>query len=213
MFQRRTEFVQRIKQHKLVAIIRLSEQGEVQTTIDCLVEGGVKVLEITSNTPGFAEEISSAREQYPAILIGAGTILNTLLAEQAIEAGAQFLVTPNVSKNIVDCAHNADIPVLMGALTPTEIVAAINANADIIKLFPGGELGLEYYRGIKGPFDQVDFFAVGGLGIDNFQAWFEEGIAGVGIGNALTKAIHTEQEKVDHIAFVKRFVAKLEETK
>jgi 2-dehydro-3-deoxyphosphogluconate aldolase/(4S)-4-hydroxy-2-oxoglutarate aldolase len=207
----RKALVQRIKQNRLVAIIRLEDQQDVQNTIECLVAGGVTVLEVTSNTPGFDQEISKARIRYPEILIGAGTIYNSSLAKQAIACGAQFLVTPSVSKKVAKLAHKANIPVLMGALSPTEIVSAIEAEADIIKLFPAGELGLMYYRGVKGPFNKVDFFAVGGLGIDNIQPWFEEGVAGVGIGNELTKAVHGNQQKQQHIEYVKRFIAKLKQ--
>ena len=94
----RTKVSCQIKQHKLVAILRLKQQNDVVPLIDCLVNAGINVLEITSNTPGFEQEIAKARAAHKNALIGAGTIINTTLAQQAIDAGAQFIVTPNTNR-------------------------------------------------------------------------------------------------------------------
>lgn len=206
MTSAREQIVQRILQHRIVAIVRLKEQPQVTETLSCLVQGGIEVLEITSNTPGYCEEISQARQQYPDILIGAGTVINTDIARQAISAGAQFLVTPNTNKGVVELAHEHNIPVLMGALTPTEVAQAIEIEADIIKLFPAGEMGVAYFKSLQGPYNSTAFLAVGGIHIDNVEQWFMAGAAGVGVGNQLTRVIHSEQDKIDHIRYVKQFV-------
>lgn len=202
----RNHILQRIKQHRLIAIVRFNNQQDVAQSIDCLVKGGVEILEITANTPGFLTEIENARANYPDILVGAGTITNQVLAVRAIEAGAQFLVTPNISKDVIDIAHKSECPVVMGALTPTEIAYASDAGADIIKLFPAEAMGVGYLQGIKAPFDNLTFFAVGGISADNLANWFEAGIDGVGVGSELTKAVYNEHEIAEHIEFIKGFI-------
>ncbi|MEP1445193.1 MAG: bifunctional 4-hydroxy-2-oxoglutarate aldolase/2-dehydro-3-deoxy-phosphogluconate aldolase [Paraglaciecola sp.] len=202
----RQNITKRILAHRLVAIVRLKQQNQVAVTLKCLVDGGIEVLEITSNTPGYCEEIAKARAMYPDILIGAGTVINKQRAADAIAAGAQFLVTPNTNAAVVQIAHRHNIPVLMGAFTPTEIAQALEMEADIIKLFPAGEIGTDYLKGVQGPFDTTPFLAVGGIHLDNVEDWFAAGAAGVGVGNQLTRAIDSEQDKQDHIDFVKQFV-------
>lgn len=176
-----------IEQEKLVAIVRLKSKAIINPAIKSLVEGGIKILEITSNTPGYLEKIQESRELYPEILIGAGTVTNLKIAQEAIDAGAQFLVTPNTDPRIIEVAHANDIAVLMGAMTPSEISLALDYGADFIKLFPAGNLGIGYFKSIKGPFDKVKFFAVGGINPGNVRDWLEAGITGVGMGGHLVK--------------------------
>lgn len=172
-----------------MAIIRLKRQGQVGPVIEGLVSSGIRVLEITSNTPGFLDEIENARKQYPNTLVGAGTITNTQLAISAIEHGAQFLVSPNTDPELIQMAHKYDIPILIGALTPTEIYTASQCGADIIKLFPAESLGIEYFKAIKGPLNEMDFFVVGGIDLNNIHDWMKVGVKGFGIGGELTSSI------------------------
>lgn len=203
----REKIAQQIISHKLIAIIRLSNSSSVQGTLSCLVQGGVKVLEITSNTPDFCLHIELARQQFPDVLVGAGTILNVKLAAQALAAGAQFLVSPNVNEKVVEIAHASNIPVLMGAATPTEIANALGYGADIIKLFPANALSIDYYKALKGPFSETPMFAVGGISPTNVAAWFSAGIQGVGVGDALVQEITSENDMKEHSQFVKQFMA------
>ncbi len=182
------DIIDRILTAKLISIIRLKEQAAVEQTVDALVAGGIQVLEITTNTPGFAEEIEKAHERHPNVLIGAGTVITADLAEKAIAGGAQFLVTPNTNKEVAEIGKMNGIPVLMGAMTPTEVVKAQAYGADIIKLFPAGDLGISYFKSLKGPFDSVPFFAVGGVNHKNMQEWFDAGVDGVGLGSSLVKS-------------------------
>jgi 2-dehydro-3-deoxyphosphogluconate aldolase/(4S)-4-hydroxy-2-oxoglutarate aldolase len=110
------------------------------------------------------------------------------LAKKAISGGAQFLVTPNTNKEVAEAGKANGIPVLMGAMTPTEVADALAYGADIIKLFPAGDLGISYFKSLKGPFDTVPFFAVGGVNDDTIRDWFEAGIDGVGLGSSLVKS-------------------------
>jgi len=193
----RKEIIGILQQEKLVAIVRLKEPELAEKVIKSLVEGGVRALEITSNTPQYLEEIAKARRTFPKVLIGAGTITNSSMANDAIMAGAQFIVTPNTDQDIVKIAHRYSVPILMGALSPTEIGRAANYGADIIKLFPAGSMGIGYFKSIKGPYDDLVFFPVGGIGLDNIQDWLEAGAAGVGVGSVLVKALDGKESALD----------------
>jgi 2-dehydro-3-deoxyphosphogluconate aldolase/(4S)-4-hydroxy-2-oxoglutarate aldolase len=193
--QEKTVTRNKILKHKIVAIIRLNKQSDVAPLVDCLVEAGIKVLEITSNTPGFEQEIKNARIRHQHILVGAGTITNTKLAQRAINAGAQFIVTPNTDKRIVSVAHQCNLPVLMGALTPTDIANAIEYNADIIKVFPAGSMGIDYFKALKGPFDSANLMPVGGINLNNITQWFDAGACGVAISSDFSKVITSHADK------------------
>ncbi len=197
---RKEEILDGLLEEKIVSIIRLKHGEMVSKAIDSLVQGGIKVLEITSNTPNFDIQITSARKRYPDILVGAGTITTQQLAQIAIGAGAQFLVTPNTNRAVVGEAMKGDIPVIMGAFTPTEIANAVSYGADIVKLFPAGQLGISYYKSLRGPFAETMFFAVGGIGIDNMKDWLDAGVDGLGIGSTLVKQEANTQEDLDSIA-------------
>ncbi|RRQ47994.1 bifunctional 4-hydroxy-2-oxoglutarate aldolase/2-dehydro-3-deoxy-phosphogluconate aldolase [Maribacter algicola] len=205
---KRVEIVKILKREKIVAIVRMKEQLEVPAFINSLIKGGIKALEITSNTPGFTEEISNARNRYTHldVLIGEGTVTSVDIANEAIKAGAQFLVTPNTNIEVIKVAHAHDIPVLMGAVTPTEVCVAVENGADIIKLFPAGSLGINYFKAIKAPLDKVDFFVVGGINLSNIKDWMEAGAAGAGLGSVLTQTIKGESvlEPIERI--VKKFI-------
>lgn len=205
----RSNVAQQIKLSQLVAIIRLKQQSDVANVLECLIEGGITSLEITSNTPGFCEEIKNARQKYPDALIGAGTITNAALAQQAIDAGAQFLVTPNTEKSVVEVAHAHGAPVLMGALTPTDIANCINYHADFIKIFPAGSFGIKYFKDLQGPFSDVPLMPVGGVNINNITDWFDAGAIGVGVASDLCRPTNTPQEKEHLITLARNYVSKL----
>lgn len=170
---------------KVVAIVRLAEENEVLPTVSALVDAGVRVLEITSNTPGYGVAIQQARKRFPEMLIGAGTILNVDLAQEAIAHGAQFLVTPNMNVEVIATAHGAGLPVMMGAFTPTEVADGINHGADFIKLFPASLLGIPYLKSLFGPFNGTRFIAVGGINFANAEDWLRAGAVGVGMGGSI----------------------------
>ncbi|MEH6760100.1 MAG: bifunctional 4-hydroxy-2-oxoglutarate aldolase/2-dehydro-3-deoxy-phosphogluconate aldolase [Maribacter arcticus] len=205
---KRAEIVKIIKKEKIVAIVRMKEQLEVPAFINSLIKGGIKALEITSNTPGFSEEIANARNLHSqsGVLIGAGTVTNIEIAKEAIKAGAQFLVTPNTNIEVIKIAHTHDIPVLMGAVTPTEVCVAIENGADIIKLFPAGSLGINYFKSIKAPLDKIDFFVVGGINLSNIKDWMEAGASGVGLGSVLTQTTIREGDIKPIESTVKKFI-------
>ena len=112
---------------------------------------------------------------------------------------------------MIDYAHQFDVPVVMGALPPTEIAKAVEFSADIVKLFPAGNLGVSYLNSIKGPFKKVSFFAVGGINLDNIQDWMNAGVMGVGVGNDLTQSVFNETDRVRLVERVKSYVAAVSE--
>ena len=185
---KREDIVAIIKKERVIAIVRTKEQLKIPKLIKDLVDGGIKVIEITSNSPGYIEEIAIARKLYSGtdIIIGAGSVVNVKIANAAIKAGAQFLVTPNTNTDVIAVAHNHSIPVVMGALTPSEICLAAEHGADIIKLFPAGDIGISYFKSIQAPLDSITFFGVGGINLSNIEEWIAAGISGVGLGSALT---------------------------
>ncbi|MEM9328851.1 MAG: bifunctional 4-hydroxy-2-oxoglutarate aldolase/2-dehydro-3-deoxy-phosphogluconate aldolase [Bacteroidota bacterium] len=183
---KKDEIVERLLNERLIVIIRSSRQADVGQIVDALVAAGVGALEVTSNTPGFTEEIRQAKTKYPNVLVGAGTITRASLAVKALEAGADFFVTPNVVPEVTPIAHQAGIPVVMGALTPTEVAQAVASDSDVVKLFPAEIFGIDYMKALMGPFDKVPFFAVGGIGINEAPNWIAAGAKGIGIGGKLT---------------------------
>ncbi|MGC6432291.1 MAG: bifunctional 4-hydroxy-2-oxoglutarate aldolase/2-dehydro-3-deoxy-phosphogluconate aldolase [Jejuia sp.] len=188
------EIVKIIEKEKLVFITRLKEASNVKRVISSLIDGGAKVLEITSNTPNYLEEISKARKSFPKVLIGAGTVINSKIAKKAINYGAQFLVTPNINIEVIQVAHQNDIPVLMGALTPTEVCEAWEAGADFVKLFPADIMGIPYFKSLKAPLNNIKLLAVGGIEIDTVVQWLEAGAHGIGIASVLKDNVSTEAD-------------------
>ncbi len=182
----RNQTLTRILSDKVVAIIRMKNPKHISQTVAALIEGGINALEITSNTPDFASHIEQSRLKHQNALIGAGTIISTSLAKQAIDSGAQFLVTPNTDPQIVEIASRADVPVIMGAFTATEMQVASQAGADIIKLFPASIAGIAYMKSVLAPLDHLKLFAVGGINAENAKSWLEAGAAGIGVGSQLT---------------------------
>lgn len=178
--------IRELKRRKVLAILRLASSGQVQPMVERLAHAGIGALEVTSNTPDFLEHIAAARSQYPELLVGAGTVVNADLAKAAMDAGAQFLVTPNVNTMVIRAANDRSVPILPGAMTPTEIFTALDAGADAIKLFPAYPLGIAHYKAIKAVLGNVAVFAVGGIGFGNAKEWLDAGVAGVGMGSSLT---------------------------
>lgn len=176
-----------ILKEKMVAIVRSADQEHAAKTLDLLIDAGINVLEITANTPGYQEEIRRIRADHKEVLIGAGTVTNTKIAQTSIEAGAQFLVSPNVNIEVIAVAHKYDAPLMMGALTPTEVCVAAENGADIIKLFPSSTMGVDYFKAIRAPLNHVKFFVVGGINLENVDAWMQAGANGVGVGSTLTE--------------------------
>lgn len=173
----------------LVAIIRTNAEVDILGACRALHAGGIRNMEITLNTPGALPAIHAAREAFgDEALVGAGTVLRPEEATAAIESGAQFIVTPVLQLEVVALCRERHIPVMCGAMTPTEIWAAYEAGADFVKLFPAGGLGLEYIKAVLGPLPFVRLVPTGGVTLENIAALLKVCPA-VGVGSNLADAV------------------------
>ena len=173
--------------HGLVAIVRLKEPTELVPIAQAIEAGGVRVIEFTMGTPNALDAISQiSREWGDRILIGAGTVLDPETGRAALLAGAQFLVAPNTNPSLIEMARRYNKIIIPGAFTPTEIVAAWQCGADIIKIFPASTVGPQYIKDILGPLPYVRLLPTGGVGLENIQAFIAAGAAAVAVGSNLT---------------------------
>ena len=148
---------------------------------------GLQAIEVTMNTPGAEEIIAGSRDNVPAgKYLGMGTVRNIAEAERAYAAGAMFFVTPNVDSDVIVFARSKDVPVVAGALTPTEVYNAWDAGASMVKVFPCRALGgPQYIRELRGPFDHIPLVAVGGVTLENVGEYLQAGVKAVGVGISL----------------------------
>ncbi len=174
---------------------------------------GLQALEITMNTEGVVDMVSRCRpEVVEGKLLGVGTVRNLAEARIAIGAGAMFLVTPNTDTRVIEYAAALDIPVIAGAFTPTEVYNAWAAGAAMVKIFPCGVVGPGYIRELRGPFDQIQMMAVGGVTRENLKDYFRAGATGVGVGSALFGAEALLERNLEEITEnVGRFVGAVTE--
>ena len=188
----------RIQEEKLVAILRGVPMDRIDGVVSALVRGGVKVLEFTFDhaEPDFlkanSEKIRRTVEKFgDQVLVGCGTTLTVEEVEAAHNAGACLMISPNVDEAVICRARELDMVAMPGALTPTEIVAAYNMGADIVKLFPAGELGLGYIKAVRGPLKHIPMSAVGGVKPENVGEYLDAGVCGFGVGRqlVLSKAV------------------------
>jgi 2-dehydro-3-deoxyphosphogluconate aldolase/(4S)-4-hydroxy-2-oxoglutarate aldolase len=170
----------------VVAIIRLKDPGRLRSVVDALAEGGLRALEITMTVPRAIDLIAEIAPTLPSgFLLGAGTVLDVHTARRAIDAGAQFLVSPVFRAELIEAGHAQDVPVMPGCFTPTEILAAWDAGADVVKVFPATALGPGYLKDVRAPLPQVKLMPTGGVTVDNAGDWIRAGAVAVGVGSAL----------------------------
>jgi 2-dehydro-3-deoxyphosphogluconate aldolase/(4S)-4-hydroxy-2-oxoglutarate aldolase len=180
------ETVARIEGAGIVAVIRIKEPQKLRAVVDAIAEGGIRALEITMTVPGAVDLIrQTAASLPPGFLLGAGTVVDVETTHRVIEAGATFIVSPVFRPEMIAAAHEHDVPILPGCFSPTEILAAWDAGADMIKVFPATALGPAYLRDIHGPLPQIKLVPTGGVSIENAGDWIRAGAAAVGAGSAL----------------------------
>jgi len=169
--------------HKLVAIIRGADPAKVPSVADALYAGGIRALEITMNSEAALEQIQKLSRRGGDLLVGAGTVTDRTEALAALEAGAQFIISPNTDIEVIRLTRNRGAVSIPGAYTPTEIVNAWKAGADIIKVFPAGSP--QYIRDIRGPLNHIPIMPTGGVSLENIAAFQNAGAVAFGIGSAL----------------------------
>ena len=185
----RAEVTASIEEHGVVAVIRLKDPAALRAVVDALAEGGVRALEVTMTVPGAVALIAEIAPTLPAgFLIGAGTVLDAATAGRVIEAGAQFVVGPVFRRAVVDECHRQEVPAIPGCFSPTEILDAWDAGADIVKVFPATALGPAFFKDVRAPLPQVKLMPTGGVSIENAGDWIGAGAVAVGVGSALLDA-------------------------
>jgi 2-dehydro-3-deoxyphosphogluconate aldolase/(4S)-4-hydroxy-2-oxoglutarate aldolase len=173
--------VARIKSEGAVAVIRTDSTERALAVAEAAIAGGFRAIEITYSFPAAVEVIATlARTNEDNLLIGAGTILNREQVDEAVGAGALFLVSPCVLPEVIDAAHERQIAILPGAFTPTEIYNAWSLGADIVKIFPAIRFGPEYLRAVRGPLPHIPIMPTSGVDASNVAEWFRAGAVAVG---------------------------------
>lgn len=182
----KSEVLETIKREKLVPVIRTNSTDDARQAIEILSKCGIKVFEITLTVPNAVELISELNESNPEILIGAGTVLDKTQAEKCINAGAKFIVSPAFNAETVRFCKENGIAVMPGSLTPTEVLAAHNAGADCVKIFPCDVLGgAKYLKTLKTLFPHIKMMPTGGVSLDTIADFFNAGAIAVGVGTDL----------------------------
>ncbi|HEX2209860.1 MAG TPA: bifunctional 4-hydroxy-2-oxoglutarate aldolase/2-dehydro-3-deoxy-phosphogluconate aldolase [Longimicrobium sp.] len=185
----RQSIVQRITTLGALAVVRLARADDVLPAARALHAGGVSAIEVTMTVPGALDAIERlAREGDAEMLIGVGSVLDAETARRAIEAGARFVVSPVFRQEVVDEAHRMGVAALPGAFTPTEILRAHEAGADMVKVFPSDALGPAFIKGVLAPMPFLRLCPTGGVTPQNAGTWIKAGAAAVGLGSALVDA-------------------------
>jgi 2-dehydro-3-deoxyphosphogluconate aldolase/(4S)-4-hydroxy-2-oxoglutarate aldolase len=197
----RQRVTQTIEDCGVVAVIRMKEPDKLRAVVDALAEGGVRALEITMTVPRAIELIAEIAPTLPdEFLLGAGTVVDAATARAAIAAGAQFIVGPVFRPEVIAEAHAHEVPVMPGCFTPTEILSAWDAGADVVKVFPATALGPGYLKDVRAPLPHVKLMPTGGVTVDNAGDWIAAGAVAVGVGSALLDAKAIASGKMAAIA-------------
>lgn len=193
----KAEVIQQIRDTGVIPVVRATSADEAKRAIDAIREGGISVLEITMTVPGAMKLIQQVSTSYGKdALVGAGTVLDAETAEECVWSGAQFVVSPALNLETIDCCRRLDVPVMPGALTPTEVVQAWNAGADFVKVFPAGAVGgASYLKALKAPLPQIELVPTGGVSLITAADFILAGAAALGVGSDLVdlKAIREGQ--------------------
>lgn len=197
----------------IVAVIRAPSASSAIRAVDALVRGGVTGIEITYSTPDAADVIGELSRRYDQrIYLGAGTVTTAAQAEQAVAAGARFLVSPGTTPTLAAAMFGTGAAVLLGALTPTEVMQAVELGATAVKIFPASLGGPAFLKALRGPFPDVALMPTGGVNPANLGQWLDAGAVAVGAGGELCSAAALQGEDWTTIeAAARNFIAALNE--
>src|SRR5438132_10340055 len=180
----RAELMIEMRRSRLVAVVRSKSAEDALALAQVAAEAGVKFVEITFSVPGAVDVIESLAQR-PGIHVGAGTVLSKQQAEDAIRGGANFVVSPTLQLDLISLCHEANVACFPGAATPTEILTAARAGADLVKVFPADCMGGPYFiRQMSGPFPEIRFMVSGGVSFTNVREYVEAGVLGICLGSA-----------------------------
>jgi len=206
----RINVLQKLMQSGVVAVVRAQNSEQAIKITEACMKGGIAAIEITFTIPEAAQVIADLRKAYSPeeMIIGAGTVLDPETARIAILAGAQYIVSPSLNLETVKLCNRYQVPVMPGAMTIAEVIAAMEAGADIVKIFPGDAFGPSFIKAIKGPIPQAPLMPTGGVNLENVGEWIKAGCVAVGIGGNLTAGAKTgDYQSIEEIA--KQFIGKV----
>ena len=184
------ELLQRLIAGKIIAVVRLDSGDDLIQVADALNAGGIEAIEFTVPTPNSLEMINQASAHFgDEVIMGAGTVLDPETARAAILSGAQFIVTPTLNLETIELCRRYGKPVIPGGLTPTEILTAWQAGADIVKVFPASIGGPAYIKAVLAPLPQIRLAPTGGVSADNAAAYMQAGATGLGVGGKLVDKV------------------------
>lgn len=198
----------------VVAVVRASNEKEAIDIANACVNGGIVGIEVTFTVPGADQVIRALNETFKggSLLVGAGTVLDAVTARVALLAGAKFIVSPSFDKEVAEICNLYQVPYMPGCFTLTEMVNAMKAGVDVIKVFPGSAATPSYIKAVKGPLPQANLMPTGGVSLDNCAEWINAGCVAVGVGGELTKPAKTGNfEEVTRLA--KEFVRRVKEAR
>lgn len=212
------ETLRKIEEVGIVAVVRATSVEQAEKITDACIAGGVAAIELTFTVPHADKLIEAMRAKYNSgeIIIGAGTVMDAATARIAILAGAEYIVSPYFDPETVRCCNRYGIPSMPGIYTPTEAVQAMEAGADVLKVFPGDLAGPRFIKDIHGPIPQAIMMPSGGVDIDNVKEWIKAGAIAVGAGSSLTAGAKTgDYDKITETGkiFVQRIKEAREEMK
>ncbi len=201
------EVLKRITDVGVVAVVRAENEAEAIDISKACIEGGIPAIEVTFTVPGAADVIKALDQKFgdDELIVGAGTVLDSETARIAILAGAKYIVSPGFDLESAKLCNRYQVPYMPGCLTITEMLTAMEAGVDVVKLFPGSAFGPSYVKAVKGPLPQANIMPTGGVSLDNVATWIKNGVVAVGVGGDLTRPAKTgdyEGVKQNAIAFV-----------
>lgn len=202
----------RLKESGLVAVIRRPKKSQIHYIAEALVEGGTGALEITLDTPGALEMIKELKEKFnDRVLVGAGTVLDAVSAKSAIDAGSDFIFCPSFDIETIQMTNRYGKISIPGVMTPTEIVQAYSAGADLLKIFPGAALGENYIKDLQGPLGHIPMMPTGGVSLDNVETFIKNGAVAVGAGGSLVDGKAVSEERYEVLTEIsKEFIRKIQ---
>jgi len=204
----RVDAVQRIISCGVVAIVRMDDAAGLGQVAHAIKDGGVDVIEFTMTTPGALDIIEKSSAEFgTSVLLGAGTVLDTETARAAILAGARFLVAPTFNPAVIDLAHRYDVAVLPGTFTPTEMLTAWEAGADLLKVFPATALGPQYFKDVLAPLPYLRMVPTGGVSLENAADFIKAGAVAIAVGSNLVDRKAVKEGRWDVLtATAKKFI-------
>ncbi|QPJ66835.1 MAG: bifunctional 4-hydroxy-2-oxoglutarate aldolase/2-dehydro-3-deoxy-phosphogluconate aldolase [Candidatus Nitrohelix vancouverensis] len=184
----------------VMGILRGVDEASLPGALEASERAGLRFIEITLNTANALQLIRSIdRRRFKSLCVGAGTVLSLQDADSAVNSGAAFLVSPTLNEQVAAFCQDRKIPYFPGALTPTEIERAWNAGASMIKVFPASQMGPDYFKMIKGPFQNIPLMAVGGVNFENSQRYLAAGASALALGGSIYSPERLRAKEFDKI--------------